>query len=245
MQRFFIAPSQINNNIAEITGSDARQIQKVLRSKIGDKLIVCDGTEKAYDAEISAINKGTVSLKILRELNEETESTAKITLAQCLPKGSKMDFIIQKSVELGVFDIIPIISERSIPKISDKSEKKQERWQKIAKEAAEQSGRLIIPQVHPIQSFDDLLKSSNKYDLKMIPWELEKENRLRAKLQMVGTGRDLSLLIIVGPEGGFSQNEIKSAKSAGFIPITLGKRILRTETAPIAILSNIFYELDS
>jgi len=104
---------------------------------------------------------------------------------------------------------------------------------------------LIIPQVHPIQSFDDLLKSSNKYDLKMIPWELEKENRLRAKLQMVGTGRDLSLLIIVGPEGGFSQNEIKSAKSAGFIPITLGKRILRTETAPIAILSNIFYELDS
>lgn len=239
MQRFF------SDNINEITGSDARQIQKVLRAKVGDKLIVCDGKSKSYEAEISDIKKESVSLNIIKELNEDTEPKVKITLAQCLPKGSKIDFIIQKSIELGVFDIIPVISERSVPDISGKEEKKQERWQKIAKEAAEQSGRQIIPQIHSPISFDDLLKSENKYDLKIIPWELEEEKSLKSVIGNREVYSQVSnILVIVGPEGGFSQEEINKARESGLTPITLGKRILRTETAPIAVLSNIFYELD-
>jgi len=238
VQRFF------SSNISEITGSDARQIQKVLRAKIGDKLIICDGKSKSYEAEVSDIKKDSISLNILKELNEETEPKVKITLAQCLPKGSKIDFIIQKSVELGVFDIIPVSSERSISKIEGKEDKKKERWQRIAKEAAEQSGRQIIPQIHAPISFDELLKSSNKYALKLIPWELEKESLLRGVLNSVETCHGMSLQVIIGPEGGFSQEEINKAKSAGFTSISLGKRILRTETAGIAILSNIFYELE-
>lgn len=239
MQRFF------SSNINEITGSDARQIQKVLRSKTGDKLIVCDGTTKSYLAEISDIKKDSISINIKKELHEDTEPKVKITLAQCLPKGSKIDYIIQKSVELGVFDIIPVSSERSISRIEGKEDKKKERWQKISKEAAEQSGRQIIPQIHSPISFDNLLSKQN-YDLKLIPWELEKKNHLRNVLKSVGTGRDLSLriMVVIGPEGGFSQDEINKAKSSGFTSISLGKRILRTETAPIAVISNIFYELE-
>ncbi|NQU16421.1 MAG: 16S rRNA (uracil(1498)-N(3))-methyltransferase [Candidatus Saganbacteria bacterium] len=243
MQRFFVPASNIKNNLAEIRDSDAYQIQKVLRSKIGDQIIICDGISKSHLAIIKEITKDKITVVLEKEIEENTEPKVKITLAQCLPKGSKIDFVIQKSVELGVFDIIPVISERSIPKISDKAEKKQARWQKIAKEAAEQSGRQIIPKIHLPIFFDDLL-SKQTYDLKLIPWELEKENRLRDVLKSVETCHGMSLLATIGPEGGFSQQEINKAKASGFMSISLGKRILRTETAGIAVLSNIFYELE-
>ena len=148
-----------------------------------------------------------------------------------------MDFIVQKCTELGVSEIIPVVSERSVAK-----GEKSGRWQKIAKEAAEQSGRALIPKISALTDFKSLLKKKNEFDLALIPWELEKTNKLKAILQ---NSSPKNIIILIGPEGGFSSQEIEQAKAAGFIPVSLGKRILRAETAGLAILSMIMYELDN
>ena len=230
MHRFFVD----KNQIPLITGSDAHQIRAVLRMKKEDRLELLDGTGRIHLAEIAEIKKDKVLCKVISSRFEGPETKIKVSIAQCLPKGKKMDLIIQKCTELGAHKIIPILSERSIAKGG-----KPERWQKIAKEAAEQSGRTTMPEVSPLASFEDLLKTVNGYDLGLIPWELEKETTLKSVLKKQKPSR---LLIIIGPEGGFSAAEAAVAQEKGFHAVSLGPNILRAETAAVAVLGIIGYE---
>jgi 16S rRNA (uracil1498-N3)-methyltransferase len=229
MHRFFVAQDQI----PVISGSDVHHIKNVLRMKAGDPLELLDGTGQIYSAKISEIKKDKVICDLVSSKHEEKELKVKVTLAQCLPKAKKMDLVVQKCTELGVHEIIPALSERSISKAE-----KQERWKKIAREAAEQSGRSTIPEILPLTKFEEVLKIKEKFDLALIPWELEKETSLKKVLTNYQTNR---LLILIGPEGGFSRSEIELARSAGFIPVSLGPAILRTETAGMAMLAMINY----
>jgi 16S rRNA (uracil1498-N3)-methyltransferase len=229
MHRFFVAKDQI----PVITGSDVHHIKAVLRMKVGDELEMLDGTGTVYSAKIAEIKKDKITCDITESRRLETGDRRPVTIAQCLPKAKKMDLIIQKCTELGADKIIPTLSERSISK-----SEKLERWKKIAKEAAEQSGRSSLPQIAPLTKFEDVLKMKAQFELALIPWELERKTTLKSSL----VPRPSSILILIGPEGGFSRNEVELARSAGFTPISLGSRILRTETAGMAILSMINYE---
>jgi len=231
MHRFFIPIEQI----PVITGSDARQIQTVLRMKPGDKLELADGSGKIYGCKIKETEKDRVVCQILETKEPTNNSKIKITIAQCLPKAKKMDLIIQKCTELGVAEIIPVISERTVAK-----GEKPERWQKLAKEAAEQSGGSFIPTIKSLISFGEILNLAKDYDLALIPWELETDNYIKKAL----SNNLKNILVLIGSEGGFSQKEVEQAKTAGFTSVSLGKRILRTETAGITILSMINYEYE-
>ncbi|MFA6548574.1 MAG: 16S rRNA (uracil(1498)-N(3))-methyltransferase [Candidatus Margulisiibacteriota bacterium] len=230
MPRFFVPKDQI----PEITGSDAHQIKNVLRMQKGDVLEILDGEGVVHQAKIADIRAGKVVCEITSSASQENEIKVKVTIAQCLPKGKKMDLIIQKCTELSVDKIIPVLSERSIAKAD-----KLERWQKIAKEAAEQCGRSTIPKITSLTKFDDVLSLVSKYDLALIPWELEKSANLKSLLSAVRA--PLSAIFLIGPEGGFSHQEIDLAKKAGCIPVSLGKNILRTETAGMAVLAMLSY----
>ncbi|OGB87426.1 hypothetical protein A3H38_04745 [candidate division WOR-1 bacterium RIFCSPLOWO2_02_FULL_46_20] len=235
MHRFFVPQEQIPT----ITGSDAHQIKNVLRLKVGEKIELLDGSGKVYFATIENIGKDKVVCNIIEHRTPNTEDRTQITIAQCLPKAKKMDLIIQKCTELGVSQIIPTLSERSIAKAD-----KPERWSRIAREAAEQSGRLTIPIIAPLTKFEDVLKIKKDFSLALIPWELEKEKTLKSVLPDNRISGYPVILILIGPEGGFSRVEVEHAKSTGFIPISLGPRILRTETASLSILSIINYEYE-
>ena len=239
MHRFFVPSEQISKDTITITGSDVNHIKNVLRMHTGDRLEAFDGAGNSFMVKIISIGASNIQGEIINKINSEIESSVKITLAQCLPKAKKMDFIVQKATELGACGIIPVISERSVPKIEDKADKKVSHWQMIAKEAAEQSGRTVIPKIGPLTKFEDLIKIAKNYDLAIIPWEGERTATLSTLIpQSLST-----VLVIIGPEGGFSQQEVNLAISGGFDPISLGKRILRTETAGIVALSQIYYEL--
>jgi len=233
MHRFFVDKERI----PVITGSDVHHIKHVLRLKVGDELEMLDGTGTVYSTKISEIKKDKITCDITASQRLETGNRRLVTVAQCLPKAKKMDLIIQKCTELGADKIIPVLSERSISK-----GEKLERWKKIAKEAAEQSGRSSIPDIAPLTKFSGVLKMKNEYDLALIPWELEKETTLKKILSTQPPDHPSTILLLIGPEGGFSKDEAELAGSAGFIPISLGPRILRTETAGMAILSMIDYE---
>jgi len=232
MPRFFVSQDTLPN----ITGSDVHHIKNVLRLKPGETIELCDGLGKVYQAKILDVDNNQVNCQIVSEIQTKAEPIVKVTLAQCLPKSKKMDLIIQKTTELGVTKIIPVLAERSVSKAD-----KISRWQKIAREAAEQSGRAIIPEVAETTSLKQLLAQAKNFDLALIPWELEKENNLK-KVLLNKTPK--SILVAIGPEGGFSQNEIQQAKEAGFVTITLGSRILRTETAGFSLLAALNYHFD-
>ncbi len=237
MSRFFISKDAVNGKKIVITGADFNHIKNVLRKTTGDKVICFDSSGTEYDTELSSIEKETLTLNISNASKKNVEPILKTTLAQALPKSSKMDDIVQKCTELGVFEIIPVITERSIPK-----SEKNERWNKIAKESAEQSGRVRVPQIKNVVSFDELLRSCGNYDLKLLPWECESSNSLKIELSK---NRDISsILILIGPEGGFSQAEAEKAAQKGFKSVSLGKRILRTQTAGPATLAMILYETE-
>lgn len=245
MHRFYVPSEQVSSDRIHILGSDAAQIMTVLRMKPGENIEIFDSLGNIYLSRIKETGKEKVSCIVIEKKREDIESKIDATLAQCLPKGKKMDLIIQKATELGVNSIIPVMSERSVPKIEEKAERKIDHWQKIAKEAAEQSGRSIIPRISPLSRFDDIIKSAKSYELALIPWESEQKNSLKTILKGIQanllTGK---LLILIGPEGGFSVPEVNKAVRSGFKSITLGKRILRTETAAIALLAQVFYELE-
>lgn len=232
MPRFFVSQDTFPN----ITGSDVHHIKNVLRLKPGETIELCDGLGKVYEAKILDMDNNQVNCRIISETQTNAEPAVKVTLAQCLPKGKKMDLIVQKATELGATKIIPVLAERSVSKAY-----KISRWQKIAREAAEQSGRAIIPEVQETTSLKQLLAQAKNFDLALIPWELEKDNNLK-KVLLNKTPK--SILVVIGPEGGFSQSEINQAKEVGFKPISLGPRILRTETAGLATLASINYHFD-
>lgn len=238
MHRFFIP--QLYNEEMSITGVDAKHIGKVLRMQPGDKLQIVSDDGVSALAEVTAISETTVTVRCLEVLAESHEPAVKITLAQGLAKGEKMDFIIQKAVELGVCSIVPVAMEHSVVRLDGaKADKKVERWQKIAEAAAKQSKRDIIPQVQAVQSVSQML-ANNNCKTKIIAYECEDRMSLKTALREAGQLDDL--LLIIGPEGGISEGELTKAREAGAVPVSLGRRILRAETAGLVAMSAIFYE---
>lgn len=238
MHRFFIP--QPYGETMMITGIDARHIHTVLRMQRGTQIQIVSDDGTTALAEIAAVTEEFVKVRCLQILSENHEPAVWITLAQGLAKGEKMEFIIQKAVELGVSEIIPVAMEHSVVRLEpDKAVKKVERWQKIAEAAAKQSKRDIIPKVQQVQTISQLLKS-NSCECKLIAYECESKLGLRAALKQQGKLREL--LLIIGPEGGISESELQQALAAGAIGVSLGKRILRAETAALVAASAIFYE---
>jgi len=245
MPRFFVEEENIKGNIIIIYGDDAKHISRVLRSNIGEILTVCDGTGNDYEAEIIEITENNIRLEVKRTTFTDSEPSVKITLFQGLPKGDKMELIIQKCVELGVYSIIPVNTERCIVKLDKNKEKKKiDRWQKISESAAKQSGRGIVPKIGEIINFSESLKKASEFDMSMIPYELEQHRGLKEFLELYKTKCGKTLGIFIGPEGGFSVEEIEKAISIGVLPVTLGRRILRTETAGMTTVANTLFYLD-
>ncbi|MDO8734908.1 MAG: 16S rRNA (uracil(1498)-N(3))-methyltransferase [Elusimicrobiota bacterium] len=246
MQRFFV--ENIDGDIAEISGSEAHHLKDVLRKKVGDAVFLFDGKGNEYKAEIERIRDKEIELKILSKTQINSEPKIKINLFQSIPKLKKFDFIVEKSTELGVSKIIPVISERTIPELSLRAKAKQSRWQKIAVSASKQCGRTVVPEICSVMNFQDAVKSvyigeNPSKSISLIPWECEQKTTLK-KIHSIINSQFLILNLFIGPEGGFSNAEIELAKKCGVIPVTLGKRILRTETAPIVVIANILYELE-
>lgn len=245
MPRFFVEKENIKDNIITLYGDDAGHISRVLRSKIGEKLTVCDGSGNDYDSEIIEISDNTVRLEIKNTTFTGSEPSVKIILFQGLPKGDKMELIIQKCVELGVYSIIPVNTERCIVKFDKNKEKKKiERWQKISESAAKQSGRGIVPKIGEVLNYSDAINKASELDMSMIPYELEENRGLKEFLDNYKEKGGETLGIFIGPEGGFAVNEIEMAINSGVLPVTLGKRILRTETAGMTAIANALFYLD-
>lgn len=250
MPKFFVRSNQISDNKIEIINEDVNHIANVLRAKIGEKLNICNiDNGENYESEIVKIDRNCICCEILRKAESEAESNIHINILQALPKSDKMEFIIQKSTELGVKEITPIDMERCIVKISSKDEKKKiERWQKIAEVAAKQSGRDIIPKINNISRIKDIKTELLNYDLVLVAYEKEKVNSLKmemTKLKEITLEKNIKIAILIGPEGGISEEEVEEMKSIGAKVITLGKRILRTETVALAMSSIILYELEN
>lgn len=245
MQQFFAEPSWIRENKIFMQGSDVNHIRNVLRMKPGEDVRVNDGRGKTYLCCISSYEEQTAVLDILKELDSDTELPSRIILFQGLPKGDKMEWIVQKAVELGAYSIVPFAAKRSVVKLDEKkAAKKQARWQLIAKGAAEQSGRGIIPEVSTVRTFAEALGMAGELDVVLIPYELEKGMKETARvLENIECGQSVG--IFIGPEGGFEEEEVERAKAAGAHAVTLGKRILRTETAGLTALSILMYHLES
>lgn len=241
--RVFVPSENIRGRNAVICGSDVNYLKNVMRLKAGDEITLIDGKNREYSSKILVFEKDSASAELISEIKPKTGSKINVTIAQGLPKNPKMDLIVQKATELGASKIIPVATERSVVKISkEKSGGKISRWQRIAKEAAEQSGRSSMPAIAIITSFADILKSCDEYDNCIMLWELEKEITLKKFLQKHNAAKEL--LVLIGPEGGFSRKEAEQAKEKGFITVSLGRRILRTETASLAVLSMIDYEFE-
>ena len=245
MQQFFAEPSWIRENKIYMQGADVNHIKNVLRMKPGEDVRVNDGRGKTYLCCISSYEEQTAVLDILKELDSDTELPSRIILFQGLPKGDKMEWIVQKAVELGAYSIVPFAAKRSVVKLDEKkAAKKRARWQLIAKGAAEQSGRGIIPEVSTVRTFAEALGMAGDLDVVLIPYELEEGMKETARvMENIECGQSVG--IFIGPEGGFEEEEVERAKEAGAYAITLGKRILRTETAGLTTLSVLMYHLES
>jgi len=232
MPRFFVS----STTFPDIVGPDVHHISHVLRLQVGSLIELIDERGQACAAKIVGQNKERIVCQPLQPLTKESELKTKVTLAQALPKGQKMDWLVEKATELGVWQISPVITARTIA-----SSAKLNRWRKLAKEAAQQSGRLFIPKITEPLNFTELIKQAKQYELAIIPWEKESARTLKVVLQ---NNKPKEILVLIGPEGGFSAQEVNQAESAGFIPITLGPRILRTETVGLALMSQLAYELE-
>lgn len=244
MPRFFVDADQINENDIIIKGSDVNHIRNVLRMTTGDEVTVSDGHGMDYFCRIAAIDKEEILLDIVDNWHSFVELPAKIYLFQGLPKADKMEWIIQKAVELGVYEVVPVITKRTVVKLDPKKEeKKRLRWQSIAESAAKQAGRALIPSVAECMTFEKALRMCNGLDSALIPYE-KAEGMQHARDQIRSVHGAHSIGIFIGPEGGFEESEIEAAKAAGAVPITLGRRILRTETAGLTMLSILMFELE-
>jgi 16S rRNA (uracil1498-N3)-methyltransferase len=245
MHRFYVTADQIKEDTIRITGSDVNHIKNVLRMKQGEELIICDGQGKDCYCIINRVSEGEIITKILSTRETGTELKTKITLYQGLPKKDKMELIIQKAVELGVYEIVPVVTRRVIVKLEDKKKeaKKLVRWQAIAESAAKQSGRGVIPVVRPIISYSEAIQECGNRELGLIPYE-NAEGISYTRQIMNKIKEYASIGVFIGSEGGFEEEEIELAKMNNICPITLGNRILRTETAGLAILSMMMLSLE-
>ena len=246
MQRFFVEPHQIDEAAHQIhiIGTDVNHISNVLRMKQGEEVWISDGGQKEYRCAIEAFSADEVLLHIIYAQEPDYELQSRIYLFQGLPKADKMELVIQKAVELGAFEVIPVAMKRSVVKLdAKKAESKVKRWNAIAESAAKQSKRSILPQVSDVVTFAQAVKMAENCQIKLLPYEcadgMEKTKRL---IENITTGQDIA--VFIGPEGGFDLDELELAKEAGCEIITLGKRILRTETAGMMLLSVLMYHLE-
>ncbi|HJB15039.1 MAG TPA: 16S rRNA (uracil(1498)-N(3))-methyltransferase [Candidatus Blautia excrementipullorum] len=247
MQRFFVNPCQIDEAAHEIriTGTDVNHIVNVLRMRQGEELWISGGGKKEYHCVIETLSGQEVLLHILYAQEPDYELPNRIYLFQGLPKADKMELIIQKAVELGAYEIIPVETKRCVVRLDEKkAEKKKARWQQIAESAAKQSKRMLVPGIHSVMSYKQALDYAEKLDVLLIPYELASGMAdTKEILKKIKKGQSIG--IFIGPEGGFEEEEVEAAVSGGASPITLGRRILRTETAGLAILSVLMFQLES
>jgi len=244
MPRFFVRTNQISNDNIDIIGEDVKHIKNVLRKQIGDKIEVCNqDTGDSYKCEIKNFSEDEIKTNIIEKLKNIQEKV-QVDIYQGLPKSDKMELIIQKSVELGANAIIPVNMKRCVVKIEGKDEaKKTDRWQKIAESAAKQCGRSFIPEVKNLINVKDICNLINEYDAIIVAYENEKENTLKSELQKLNSA-NLKIGIVIGPEGGLEESDIKLLRENGARIVTLGNRILRTETVALNVLSIIMYEFE-
>lgn len=245
MYHFFVTPEQVKGEEIQIVGSDVNHIKNVLRMKNGEELQISDGNNKKYLCEIASMTSDEVCVRIKEELASDTELPSKIYLFQGLPKSDKMELIVQKAVELGSYEIIPVATKRAVVKLDDKkAAKKVERWNSISEGGAKQSGRNVIPEVKQVMSYKEAIQYAGSLDIILIPYELaEGMEETRQIIESILPGQSVG--IFIGPEGGFETQEVEYAIENGAKAITLGKRILRTETAGLTTLSILMYHLES
>lgn len=249
MPKFFVNQDQIKENNIIIEGQDVIHIKKVLRAKINDELQICNKDNgDNFICDIENITTEEIICKIKQKIKDSVESNIKVTIFQGLPKADKMEYIIQKSVELGVYDITPVEMKRCVVKLNEKDKiKKVLRWQKISEVASKQCGRDIIPEVNEIINIKELENLVSKYDVILVAYEDEKLNTLKQQIMDIKNNilkEEIKIGIVIGPEGGLEKNDVEHLKESGAKVITLGKRILRTETVALNVLSIIMYELE-
>ena len=245
MYLFFVEPHQISDKTVRIEGQDVNHIKNVLRMKIGEELSVSNGVDgKEYRCGIVAMDEECITCELRFVKEDGVELPSEVYLFQGLPKADKMELIIQKAVELGVYAVVPVATKRCVVKLDDKKAKQKiARWQGIAEAAAKQSKRRIVPEVKEVMSFKEAMNFVKDFEVKLIPYELAEDmSKTREIIGHLQPGQKVA--IFIGPEGGFEEAEVETAIQNGVEPITLGKRILRTETAGFTVLSWIMYQLE-
>lgn len=240
----FVTPQQISGDKIRIEGGDVNHMKNVLRMKLHEKAEISDGESRTYLCEVEAYEEDVAVLHILEEMEADTEPASKLYLFQGLPKSDKMELIVQKAVELGVYQVIPVAMKRSVVRLDDKkAAKKADRWNSIAESAAKQAGRSRIPEVTMPLSYKEALKMAEELDVTLLPYELAGGMEVtREVIRQIKSGQSVG--IFIGPEGGFEPEEVDAAVSMGAKVITLGRRILRTETAGLATLAVLMFELE-
>ena len=245
MYHFFVNQEQIGQDTVTVTGPDVNHIKNVLRMKPGEEVLISNGVDKDYVCRLQTITSDAVTAEIVTVTEGGTELPAKFYLFQGLPKSDKMEFLIQKAVELGVYQVIPVETRRTVVKLDAKKEEaKVRRWNAVSESAAKQSKRLIIPEVTGVMTFQEALNYAGGFDKNIIPFE-HAEGMADTKAYFAGIRPGMSCGIFIGPEGGFEDEEISRASEAGVKPVTLEKRILRTETAGLAVLSVLMFQMES
>lgn len=242
MPKFFVNAENISDSKAYIDGDNARHLKKVLRVSVGDLVTLCDGKGTDYNTVVAEIGENGIVCDITSVCSNENEPKTKISLFQGLPKGDKFSYIVEKCVEAGVFEITPVELKNCVVKSTKKDyEKKVDRLRKVSEAASKQSGRGIIPEIHSLVNLDELIKKKEEFDLLLFPYELAKDTTIKKPLKEF---KGEKIAVIIGPEGGFSEKEANILIENGFVAVSLGKRILRTETAGAAAVFNIIYELE-
>ena len=246
MPKFFVTTNQIEGNTIIIQNEDVNHIKNVLRAKIDDIIDICDcETSKNYICKIEQIEEKNIYCHIVEEIESDVEPHIQVSIFQGLPKADKMELVIQKSVELGAYDITPVEMKRCVVKLNDKDKiKKIQRWQKISEGAAKQSGRDRIPTINAIINIHTLCENMKQYDLVLVAYENEKVHTLKQELKNIKQDKQMKIAIVIGPEGGIDKEEIAKFEEHHAKIITLGNRILRTETVALNMLSMIMYELE-
>lgn len=244
MQHFFVTPDQVKEKEIWIEGSDVNHIRNVLRMKTGEKLEISDGNNRKYLCAVMEMDTDAVRTEIIEEYESDTELPSRIYLFQGLPKSDKMDLIVQKAVELGAYEIIPVEMKRSVVRLDEKkAAKKTDRWNEIAKSAAKQAGRGLIPEVKRVMKYKEALAYARELDVVLLPYELASGMEgTKQVIDQIKAGQSVG--IFIGPEGGFETEEVEQGTAAGAKTVTLGRRILRTETAGLAVLSILMYHLE-
>lgn len=244
MYHFFAMHENIHDTYIELVGTDVNHIKNVLRLKKGDELIVSSGDNVDYICHIAELGADKIIASIDSKDDVGKELPSKVYLFQGLPKGDKMEFIIQKMTELGVYSIIPVEMKRSVVKLdSKKADSKVKRWNSIAESAAKQSKRSVIPEITEVMTFKEALKTASDMDVKLLPYECA-DGMAKTKNIIEGLQGGTSVAVFIGPEGGFDIEELELAKEYGWEVITLGKRILRTETAGMMLMSVLMYHFE-